>query len=254
MEVLVLSPVWRSREEANHIAMMNLFTHSEFTMSPPLFNDADIARARSRGATYFLDRTNADVAFWCDSDLDFRDKDVLQLCEQAMDERTSVMAGIYPTRRASEAVPASRLLLDYAYTFGDDPTPQPILWAAGGFTAVHRRVYARLAKEDPEMKVLHEGDEVFRMRPFYKAVELMNDDGSPVWGAEDWSFSERARRIGYPSYANCAVDLAHIGTYRYTIRNLFTAPKMARPIRFTRRSDGNLVERKADTLADPEMR
>lgn len=243
MKVLVCSPVWRAREEANVIALHNLYTHAEFTPSAPLFNDADIARARSRGATYFLDRTDADVCLWIDSDIDFRDQDAMTICWQAMDERTSIVAGIYPTRRASQAVPASRLLLDHPYTFGTDQTPQPIQWAAGGFVAVHRRVYARLAAEDPEMRVLHEGDETFRMRPFYASMALTNDDGSAIWGAEDWSFSERARRVGYPSYANCAVELAHIGVYRYGLQNLFSQPAIARPIRFTRQRDGNLVER-----------
>ncbi len=242
MEILVCSPIWRSREEANVLALHNLFTHPECTPSPPLFNDADIARARSRGATYFLERTTADVCLWIDSDLDFRDRDAMQLCEQAMDPKTSVMTGIYPTRRASQAVPASRLLLDRPYTFGTDPTPQPIQWAAGGFTAVHRRVYERLAREDPEMRVLHEGDETFRMRPFYAQMTAKNDDGSLIYLSEDWALSERARRVGFPSYANCAVELAHIGVYRYTLANLATAQTAQRPIRFTRRQDGNLVE------------
>jgi hypothetical protein len=243
MEILLLSPVWRAREEANHLAIINLLTHPEVTMSPPLFNDADIARARSRGATYFLDRTTADVAFWCDSDVDFRDEDALAICRQAMDERTSIVTGIYPTRSASQAIPASRMLFEHVYTFNADPRPQPIQWAAGGFVAVHRRVYERLAKEDPTMTLLHPGDETLRMRPFYLQMIGTNDDGSPIWLSEDWAFSERARRVGYPSYANLAVELVHCGAYRYSLRNLFTAPAIARPIRFTRRADGNLVER-----------
>jgi hypothetical protein len=245
MDVLVLAPVWRAREESNVLALHNLFTHPEFTMSPPLFNDAAIDRARSRGATYFLERTTADVALWIDSDIDFRDEDALTICQQAMDERTSIVTGVYPTRSASEAIPASRMLLDRPYEFGSDPTPQPILWAAGGFVAVHRRVYERLAKEDSEMVVVHPDDPVLRMRPFYLPMIGRNDDGSPIYLSEDWAFSERARRVGYPSYANCAVDLVHCGTYRYSLKNLFTAPKVARPIRFTRRTDGNLVERSA---------
>lgn len=224
---------------------MNLLTHPEVTVGPPLFNDADIARARSRGATYFLEKTDSDVLLWCDSDLDFRDRDALMICEQAMDERTSIVAGIYPTRSASQAIPSSRLLLDHPYEFSDDPTPQPILWAAGGFTAVHRRVYERLAKENPEMIVVHPNDDVLRMRPFYLQMIGKNDDGTPVWLSEDWALSERARRVGYPSYVNCAVDLVHCGMYRYSLRNLFTQPQISRPIRYTRRRDGNLVERSA---------
>ena len=238
MKVLVCSPVWRAFEAAHVLALFNQFTRPEFEWYP-LVNDAAIDRARSRGATYFLEKTDADVCLWIDSDLDWNDDDAVTICRQAMEY--GIVCGIYPTRSGSQAIPASRLLMDRAYTFGTDPTPQPILWAAGGFVAVHRRVYERLAKE-PEMALLHEGDETLRMRPFYWQLPLKNDDGSPVWGAEDWSFSERARLAGYPSYANCAVELAHIGVYRYGLHNLFTQPQIRRPIRFTRTREGNLVE------------
>lgn len=242
MEVCVLAPVWRAREEANVLALYNLFTHAEFTMSPPLFNDAAIDRARSRGATYFLEQTSADVALWIDSDIDFHDADALTICQQAMDPATSIVTGVYPTRSASQAIPASRMLRDHVYTFSDDPTPQPILWAAGGFVAVHRRVYERMSAY-PGMGLLHEDSPVLRMRPFYLPMAGRDEDGNAIYLSEDWAFCERARQIGYPSFANCAVDLAHVGTYRYGIKNLFTAPQIARPIRFTRRADGNLVER-----------
>ena len=102
MRVLVLAPVWRAREEANVLALSNLFTHPEFEMSPPLFNDADIARARSRGATHFLERSDADVALWIDSDIDFRDEDALTICRQAMADNKGkyllVVEGAIPTK------------------------------------------------------------------------------------------------------------------------------------------------------------
>jgi hypothetical protein len=210
-------------------------------MSPPLFNDAAIDRARSRGATYFLEQTTADVALWIDSDIDFHDTDALAICQQAMNPETSIVTGIYPTRSASQAIPASRMLRDHPYTFGADPTPQPIIWAAGGFVAVHRRVYARLA-EEPDMGVLHPADRVLRMRPFYLPMAGRDEDENPIYLSEDWAMCERARRVGYPSFANCAVELMHVGTYRYSVSNLFTQPKITRPIRFTRRADGNLAE------------
>ena len=101
--------------------------------------------------------------------------------------------------------------------------------------AVAREVYGALIHEDAEMIALHPDDSTLRMRPFYLPMVGENDDGSPIYLSEDWAFSERARRVGYPSYANCAVELVHCGAYRYSLANLFSQPKVARPIRFTRR-------------------
>lgn len=242
MDVVVLSPVWRFREEVNALALHNLFTDPTFTPAPPLFNDAAIDRSRSRGATWFLERTGADVALWIDSDVDFRDADALAICRQALD--LGVVCGVYPTRSRKQAIPASRLLRGVRYDFRDDPTPREILWAAGGFTAVHRRVYERLAEVDPDCQtVLHPADDVLRMRAFYLPMAAEDEDGRPIYLSEDWAFAERARRAGFPSYANLAVRLCHAGSYLYRLEDLWSHPPAPQPMALTRRADGNLIER-----------
>lgn len=242
MDVLVLSPVWRFREERNALAMHNLYTNPEVAPAPPLFNDAAIDRSRSRGATWFLEHSRADVALWIDSDITFRDEDALAICRQAMEY--GIVAGIYPTRSRTQAVLASRMLRGKRYDFNRDQTPQEILWAAGGFTAVHRRVYAALAENDPDCQtVLHPEDDVLRMRAFYLPMAGRDEDDTPIYLSEDWAFSERARALGVPSYANCGIRLGHAGAYTFCLEDLWAHPPQPQPMAFTRTPAGNQIER-----------
>lgn len=238
MEVVVATPAWRAFEAPNVSAVMNLLTHPGFSRLP-LTGDADIVRVRSRGATRFLEQTTADVLLWVDSDIDFRDEDAVTLCRQACEY--GIVAGVYVTRSSRNPILTSRLKRDVRVTFGTDPTPVEILWAAGGFTAVHRRVYERLA-ELPDMGVLHPDDPVLRMRPFYLEYGAEDEDGKPVWLSEDWAFSETALRAGFPSYCNPAIRLRHWGVYGFSLEDLYTKHPEPAPMAVTRTSVGTLIE------------
>jgi hypothetical protein len=238
MKVLLVSPAWRSYEGANVLALMNMLTHPEFTWHPVL-NDAAIDRARSRAATYFLEQTDDDVLLSIDSDIDARDEDALTICRQAMEY--DVVSGMYVTRSRFEGIPASRLLLDERIEFARDHTPREIRWAAGGFVAIHRRVFERLAQE-PDMPVLHPSDPTFRMRPFYLPMVGENEQGEPMYISEDWAVCERARRVGFKVYVNPAIRLAHIGACRYTLDDLYGKAPEVKPMAITRTSAGYQVE------------
>lgn len=238
MQVVVATPAWRAFEGPNVSSVMDLLTHPNVARLP-LTGDADIVRVRSRGATRFLEQTTADVLLWVDSDISFRDTDALLVCRQAMEH--SIVAGIYVTRSSRSPILTSRLLRDVRVNFGTDPTPAPILWAAGGFTAVHRRVYERLA-DDPEMAVLHPDDPALRMRPFYLEFPTDDEDGNPIWLSEDWAFAERARRAGFPSYASPSVRLAHWGVYGFSLEDVYAKHPDPAPLAVTRTAAGTLVE------------
>lgn len=238
MEVVVALPTWRAYEAANAASLHNLFTHPEFARYP-IVGDAAIERARCRGATRFLEQTTADVLLWIDSDIDFRDEDAVTICRQAMEY--SIVTGVYVTRSSRNPILTSRLKRGVRVEFGTDPTPVEILWAAGGFTAVHRRVYERLTQE-PDMGVLHPDDPVLRMRPFYVPFGHADEDGKPVYLSEDWSLSERALRVGYPSYCNPAVRLRHWGQYGFTLEDMYATHPEVQPMAATRTADGVLIE------------
>jgi hypothetical protein len=238
VKVLVFSPTWRNYEAHNVFSLMNLLTHPEITWHPSP-GDADIARARSRAATYFIERSDADVLLSIDSDISFEDNDALSICRQAMTH--DIVCGIYVTRSRFNGVTASRLNLDQRVNFGADRTPVEILWAAGGFTAIHRRVFERLA-DDPEMILLHPNDPTLRMRPFYLPMCGVNEEGEPIYISEDWSVCERARRAGFKVYCNPAVRLEHIGTTRFVLEDLYAKAPERKPMAITRTTDGVLIE------------
>lgn len=238
VKALVFSPTWRNYEAANVLSLLNLMTHSELTWHPSP-GDADIARARSRAATYFLERTDNDVLLSIDSDIVFEDQDALTICRQAMEY--DIVCGIYVTRSRFNGVTASRLKLDQRVNFGTDQTPVEILWAAGGFTAIHRRVFDRLAQE-MDMPVLHPNDKTLRMRPFYLPMVGENENGEAIWLSEDWSVSERARRVGFKSYCNPAVRLVHVGTCGYVLSDLYGKPVEQKPLAITRTREGTQIE------------
>lgn len=238
MDVVIAAPAWRAYEAPYISALMELLEHPGFARLP-LVGDAAIDRARSRGATIFLEQTTADVLLWIDSDISFRAEDAITLCQQAMTH--SVVAGIYVTRSSRNPILTSRLAFDQRVEFGTDPTPVPILWAAGGFTAVHRRVYEELAT-DPAMRMLNQNDAVMRQYPFYLPMPHLEDDEYPTYLSEDWAFAERARQVGYPSFCNPAIRLKHWGTYGFTLEDIYAKHPEAAPMAMTRTSEGMRVE------------
>lgn len=238
MKVLVVSIAWRQFEAANVISVFNLMTHPECDWYP-VVGDALVERARSRAATHFLEQTDADVLLSIDSDIEFHDDDAMQLCRQAMEY--SVVSGVYVTRSKKQAVPACRLEIDQRYEFAGDPTPVPVKWSATGFSAVHRRVFERLADE-PDMAPLHPNDPTFRMRPFYLPFASVDDDGDAIFLSEDWAFAERTKLAGFTNYVNPKIRLAHWGSHPFTLEDLYAPVPKAGPLAVTRTANGFLTE------------
>lgn len=246
MKVLVASIAWRQFEAPNVLSLFNLMTHEETRWHPTL-GDALIERSRSRAATYFLEQSDADVLLTVDSDIDFRDEDAIRLAKQAME--WSSVAGIYVTRSQGRAIPTTRLLADVRYEFGSNPTPQPVQWPAGGFWAVHRRVFEAVEanRDDPAMVTCHPKHPELRLVPFYLPFLHTDEDGDPILLSEDWAFAERARRVGYQHYANCAIRLGHWGARRFTMEDLYSTEPSPSPLAVTRTREGYYVERPSPT-------
>lgn len=212
----------------------------------PRGNDALIERSRSYIATYFLEQTDLDVLFTCDSDVLFDAGDVQTICQQAHDLK-AIVGGAYVTRSRERCVPTSYFLPGQPMVFDGTQTPQPVKWVATGFMAVDRSVVAKIAAR-PDMPLCHPKHRGLRLRPMYLPMVVPDDEGDPIFLSEDWAFCERAREEGVTSYINPGVRLLHQGDYAFRLEDMFDHPAATQPLIVTR-SFGSDSRYKIETLA-----
>lgn len=238
MKVLVAPVIWRSMDTHMALSLYNLMTHEGYDLKP-FGNDALIERSRSRAATYFLERTDCDVMLSIDSDIEFRDQDAVEICEQAMEYK--IVAGLYVTRSPYNAQPACRLSKGVEYDMNlSNHTPMPIDLPATGFLAMHRDVVRGIV-DYYGMRLLHPNDEDFRMYPIYTPFESETEDGEPIFLSEDWAFGERAKQSGFQSYMNPSVRLGHWGEKRYMLEDMLNEDYKAMPLKLMRQDGGYAV-------------
>lgn len=167
---------------------------------------SQIDQARNQMATDALVE-GFDELMWIDSDVVFRPEDVETLRRHGL----PIACGIYPQKGprvlACHALPGTATL-----TFGNGGGPVEILYAGAGFLLVRREVFlaiqARLG--------LPVCNERFGrpMIPFFEPMSRPSEDG--YWSlGEDYAFSERARRCGFPVVADTTIRLWHVGSFRY---------------------------------------
>ncbi len=233
--------VYRYPAAEHLMATVQLVDHCK-TAGQPLYyramrGDALIERTRGRAATAFLLDTDYDVLLQVDDDIAFSPADAVQVAEQAMEH--GIVCGAYLTRHKTAGIPTSYLEPGQTVRFfSGDPTPVPIRWAGGGFMAVHRRVYAELARRLP---LCHPDDDL-RHYPFYTTM-LGTDptrEDYPILLSEDWAFCERAREAGFLTYLNPNVRLTHFGSAAFTLEDLLAPPTERLALDVERLPDGGL--------------
>lgn len=248
------SIAWRALEVPHVNSMLRLMQHprmdggKHFTQA----NDAMVDRARGQVASRFLRDSDCDVLLSVDSDIEFQAEDAITICDQA--HELGIVAGIYVTRDRNRApVPSSCLGLNEPIILGgSDATPVPILWPAGGFLAVARRVFTAV-REHAELPLMNPKQPWYSFWPFYTPFWTEYEDQGMVYLSEDWAFGERARRAGFPSYANPAVRLKHHGTYAFQHSDMLRAPLPGDPIAAVRTGAGSFKVKLLETAPPAGM-
>lgn len=249
VKVYVATIAWRSLHPSHVFSLIDLLSRPGLLWGP-VAGDALVERSRGRCATDFLLRSDADVLLSVDTDVVFRTDDALAICEQAMDTATPIVAGVYMTRGRQGGRPTSTLAMDVRYDFAlTDPAttvPVPIKYAAGGFMAVHRRVFEALAADLP---LCHRGN-ALEHYPFYLPFVVDGEDG-PELLSEDYALCERARRAGFETFANPAVRLEHVGEQGFVLEDMLqTHDTPTQPLALTRTARGWVVEHNERNASD----
>lgn len=144
---------------------------------------------------------------WVDADIAFEVTDVDRL---VADDRPFI-CGIYPKKNA-RALACHLMPGTSEVVFGEEGGLIEILYASGGFTLVHKDVYEAVQKHS----ALPVCNEQFgnAMVPYYQPFVHESEKG-PWYLAEDFAFSERARRAGFQVWADTRIRLRHIGRYAF---------------------------------------
>jgi hypothetical protein len=258
LKVYVGSSVWRNVEALHMAALLPLLRDGARYVYLPQTGDAMMERTRGMSATLFLKRTKGDVWLSLDSDVvGFTKDNIDELCEQAVTH--DIVCGIYICRSINRTFPSSAFEDESTIEFGSDSTPVPIKWGATGCMAVHRRVFEKMAETMPLLHAagphsLNEGkcrycgigsDEAKdnplcaagEERAFYDFFETMQYD-EPEHGliklSEDFSFCQRAKELGFTTYANPSIRLGHMGPYIYRLEDMAQEVLEPQPLAISR--------------------
>ena len=166
-----------------------------------------IDTARNKLATEAL-MDGFEETLWIDSDISFAPEAVDQL------RRTDfpIVCGIYPKKGTQQF--ACHLLPGASHiTFGKKGGVVEILYGGTGFMLIRRQVYQDI-QEKLELPVCND---VFGKGfvPYFQPLIRQHDAGH-WYLAEDYSFCERARQVGYSIMADTRIRLWHHGNYAFS--------------------------------------
>jgi hypothetical protein len=153
-----------------------------------------------------------DELMWIDSDIGFDPDDVDKLRKHNL----PIVCGIYPKKGQRElschVVPGTTSLV-----FGKQGGLIRLTYAATGFLLTKRQVY----KDIQEKLVLPVCNQRFgkTMVPYFLPLVVPDGKHGHWCLAEDFAFSERAKRAGYEVMADTSIRLLHIGRYSYSFED-----------------------------------
>lgn len=165
-----------------------------------------IDQARSAIASVALDDGFAEL-MWIDADIAFAARDV----ERLRAHRLPFTCGIYP-RKGVRGLACDLGEAASAVRFGEPGGPVAIKRTGMGFVHTRRTVYETIARTQS----LPTCNEIFgeRLVPYFLPM-IVAENGGHTYLAEDYAFSERARRSGFAIVADTTIRLWHMGTYGY---------------------------------------
>lgn len=146
---------------------------------------------------------------WIDSDVAFDPDDVDRIRAHGL----PIVAGLYLKKNdGGPATFTSSIMVDLPC--GEIGGITEIKYAATGFMYVRCEVYNAIAKEY-EMPLCNEefGEGLI---PYFMPMISTSASGKPWYLSEDFAFCERARKCGYPIYADTKIRLKHYGMYGYS--------------------------------------
>lgn len=230
MNIVIAACSYRYLDKATAFAIAQLSSYVAANGNSPRHKflhtirspDADISRARSQISTDFLELSDADAIFFIDDDIIFNPEDVLKLADFC-DKTKEVVCGAYVTKNDPPAL-ASRLFDNQRVVFNRTENPTEILYAAGGFTMIHRRVLEKMKNKLFLCFAGSKSEKAFYpfFLPMIKRVSslLTLFKKKFEYLSEDFAFCDRARQDGFRIWLDPSIRLEHVGQYRYSLEDI----------------------------------
>jgi cellulose synthase/poly-beta-1,6-N-acetylglucosamine synthase-like glycosyltransferase len=191
--------------------------------------DANIDRARSKVASWFLREEKEEVLLIVDADNAWQRGGLLHVAKQAL-ERKAVVGGIYSKRAFGQGM-AFRPLRETAGEFvigADNLIPSEFVGT--GFIAIPRAILETLSRDLPVVS----GD----YQPFFMPFVLPGYENME-YPTDDQAFCARVREAGYKVYASTYPKVTHIGQYTYRLADSQLVPPPEKE--FVIRLDGKVL-------------
>lgn len=204
--------------------------------------DALISRSRSKALSAFLEKTDCNVFFMLDHDVEWEMGMVLETCQKAH-ERQAIVGGFYSCRGIGMGM-SSRLKSEKATVKMGADELHDAEYIGGGFVAIPRQVAEEVLSYGLRARdVAEHGGDVNRSTlnavltsciytdgtefyDFFRPIVVPSTmtEGAHEYLSEDWAFNWRARQANQnrPQYLWSKPVLRHWGTWGYMMK---TSPK-----------------------------
>ena len=191
--------------------------------------DGLISRSRSTLATKALE-SGADVMVMIDADIQFEPSDFIKLVKGAR-ATGQIVAGVYVTR---EKKPRPTVIpypgTELSFVDSEESQLMEVLYASAGFMAVPIPILRAMTEgQFKEIDGHHTlwysrggPEEGRKIWDFYRMFVVRDSKGEPWWLEESFAFCERARQLGFKTYADTSIFLAHRATVSMTIFDVET--------------------------------
>lgn len=166
-----------------------------------LNGDSLVTRARNKVVYNFLKKTDLPYLLFIDSDILFSPADIIRL--RSNDK--PICGGVYFKKKIPYAPVSNRTLEQHGHMHKMQET-------GTGFLMIHREVFEKIMKEEPEFYYKNDSDEA-EGDDYYDFFRVGVVDGRYL--SEDYYFCHLARKHGYDIWLDTSIYVRHVGKAVY---------------------------------------
>ena len=161
--------------------------------------------------------------FWIDSRVVFHPDAVNQLRTHGLP-----LVSCAVPRTATKGFELDFLDEPEVVTFGEDGGLVEVLRTGCSFLYTHRQVYEKIYQQLELPLCNQQMAQGLGFLPFFQPMVCDSDSNIPLYLAEDFAFSERARKCGIPIIVDTSIRVGHVGTYPYMWEDIAMARQFSK--------------------------